>query len=218
MDITCNSCGKTLKIPDEKLPPNQMVSISCPNCKGKIRIDTRKPDEDIVSKKKEAVEEAGFDEYEEDTGSIDLIEEGTRLALVLDGDDGHLKAIDSALEELSYKSIVSPSIQEAMGKLRLHHFDMIILSDGFDGQDFENSPITHFLNHLSISIRRKTFLVLVSDKFKTLDNMMAFGKSANIVVNPADISNLALALKKAISDNEKFYKVYMDTLKEVGKE
>ena len=218
MDITCDSCGTTLKIPDEKFPPNKVVSITCPKCKGKIRIYTRKPDKDIVSEKKEAVEEPGIDEYEEDTSPLALFEEGTRLALVLDGDDGHVKEINSVLEELSYKSIVSPSIQEAMGKLRLHHFDLIILSDGFDGQDLENSPITHYLNHLSISIRRKTFLTLLSDKFKTMDNMMAFGKSANIVINPADISNLALILKKAISDNEKFYKVYMDVLKEVGKD
>jgi len=218
MNITCNSCGKTLKVPDEKLPPNQVVSITCPHCKGKIRIDTRKPDEDMVSKKKEEIEDPGIDEYGEDSSPLDFFEEGTKLALVLDGDDGHLKAIDSALEELSYKSIVCPSTKEAMAKLRLHHFDIIILSDGFDGQHLEKSPVTHLLNHLSISIRRKTFLTLLSDKFKTLDNMMAFGKSANLVVNPADISNLALILKKSISDTEKFYKVYMDTLKEVGKE
>jgi len=218
MDVTCESCGKTLKIPDEKLPPNQVVSIACPKCKGKIRIDTGKPDTDIVSEKKEEVEEPGFGEYEEDTSPLDLFEEGALLALVLDGDDGHVKEINSALEELSYKATMPSTIKEAIGKLRLHHFDLIILSDGFDGQDLENSPITHYLGHLSMSIRRKIFLVLLSDKFKTLDNMMAFGKSANLVVNPADISNLALVLKKAISDNEKFYKVFMDTLKEVGKE
>jgi hypothetical protein len=210
MDITCKSCGTTLKIPDEKLPPGQTVNITCPKCKGKIRIDTRELDRGIVSKKKE--------EIEEDTGPLDLIGEGIKLALVLNGDDGQVMEINSVLEELSYKSIVSPSVQDAMGKLRLHHFDLIMLSDGFDGQDIENSPITHYLNHLSMSIRRKTFLALLSDKFKTLDNMMAFGKSANLVVNPDDISNLALILKKAVSDNEKFYKVFMDTLKEVGKE
>jgi DNA-binding response OmpR family regulator len=149
---------------------------------------------------------------------LDIFEEGTRLALVLDGDDGHIKEINSSLEQLSYKSILPTSTREAMGKLRLYHFDLIILSDGFDGQDLEGSPITHYLNHLSMSLRRKTFLVLLSDKFKTMDNMMAFGKSANLVVNPDDLSKLPLILKKAISDNERFYKVFMDTLKETGKD
>jgi len=217
MDVTCKSCEATLKIPDEKLPTDQVVSITCPKCKGKIRIDTKEPDKDLISEKKEEVEEAGF-EYEEDISPLDIFEEGTRLALVLDGDDGHIKEINSSLEQLSYKSILPTSIREAMGKLRLYHFDLIILSDGFDGQDLEGSPITHYLNHLSMSLRRKVFLVLLSDKFKTMDNMMAFGKSANLVVNPDDLSNLPLILKKAISDNEKFYKVFMDTLKETGKD
>jgi len=216
MDITCKSCGAKLAIPDEKLPPNQVVNVACPKCKGKVRVDTRESDGNLAPKK-EKVEERG-PENEEDTSPLDLFEEGARLALVLDGDDGHVTEINSALEQLSYKPILPSSTGEAMSKLRLHHFDLILLSDGYGGQDLERSPITHYLNHLSMSERRKIFLILLSDKFKTMDNMMAFIKSANLVVNDDDLSNLSLVLKKAISDNEKFYKVFLDTLKEVGKE
>jgi len=214
MDVTCKSCGTTLKIPDEKLPPNQAVSVTCPKCKGKIRIEPS--DRRLVSAKEE-FEEAGI-EYEDDTSPLEFFEEGARLALVLDGEEANVTEITPALEELSYKPILPTSLGEAMGKLRLYHFDLILLSDGFDGQNLERSPITNYLNHLSMSVRRKTFLVLLSQKFKTMDNMTAFGESANLVVNPDDLSSLPLILKKAISDNEKFYKVFMDTIKEVGKE
>jgi len=210
MDVTCDSCGAAFKIPDEKLPPNQVVSITCPKCKGKIKVDTRKSDKDIVSSE--------IEELEQDSSPLEFFEEGTRLALVLNGDDKQVNDISSVLEELSYKSIVAPSIQDAMGKLRLHHFDLIILSDGFDGQNLEGNPATHYLNHLSMSVRRKIFLVLLSDKFNTMDNMMAFMLSANLVINTADLSKLRLILNKAIPDHEKFYKIFMDTLKEAGKE
>jgi predicted Zn finger-like uncharacterized protein len=210
MDVTCDSCGAAFKIPDEKLPPNQVVSITCPKCKGKIKVDTKKSDKDIVSSE--------IEELEQDSSPLEFFEEGTRLALVLNGDDKQVNDISSILEELSYKSIVAPSIQDAMGKLRLHHFDLIILSDGFDGQNLEGSPVTHYLNHLSMSVRRKIFLVLLSDKFNTMDNMMAFMLSANLIINPADLSKLRLILNKAIPDHEKFYKIFMDTLKEAGKE
>ncbi|MBW2106682.1 MAG: hypothetical protein JRI26_11855 [Deltaproteobacteria bacterium] len=140
------------------------------------------------------------------------------MALVLNRDDGQINDINSVLKELKYKPIIATSIQDAMGKLRLYHFDLIILSDGFDGQNIEGSPVTHYLNHLSMSVRRKIFLVLVSEKFDTMDNMMAFTLSANLVINPADLSRLRLILNKAIPDHEKFYKIFMDTLKEVGKE
>jgi DNA-directed RNA polymerase subunit RPC12/RpoP/CheY-like chemotaxis protein len=214
MHVTCKACGATLNIPDEKLPSQHAVSITCPRCKGKIRIDPRESDKNRVFEK---VEKADL-EHEEDTGPLDLFEEGTRLALVLDGDEGNVAEISSALEEFSYKPVLPTSIGEAMSKLRLHHFDLIIISDGFDGQDLTNNPITHYLDHLSMSIRRKIFLVLLSDKFKTMDDMMAFARSTNIVVNPDDLSNLPLLLKRGISDNEKLYKVFMDTLKETGKE
>jgi len=210
MDITCDSCGAAFKIQDEKLPPNQVVIITCPKCKGKIKVDTRKPDKDIASGETEKLEQ--------DSSPLELFEEGTRLALVLNGDDGQIKDISSVLKELKYKPIVAPSIQDAMGKLRLHHFDMVILSDGFDGQNLEGSPVTHYLNHLSMSVRRKIFLVLVSEKFDTMDNMMAFTLSANLVIKLADLSKLRLILTKALPDHEKFYKIFMDTLKEAGKE
>ena len=212
MDVTCKSCGATLKIPDEKLPPHQAVSITCLKCKGKIRIDPRESNKNLAEK----VREVGL-EYEEDTGPLDLFEEGTRLALVLDGDEGNVAEISSALEEFSYKPVLPTSIGEAMSKLRLHHFDLVIISDGFDGQDLTNSPITHYLDHLSMSIRRKIFLVLLSDKFKTMDDMMAFSMSANVVIHPRELHRLSAILKRAISDNDRFYKVFMDTLVEVGK-
>jgi hypothetical protein len=57
----------------------------------------------------------------------------------------------------------------------------------------------------------------MGDQFKTMDNMMAFAMSANAIVNKKDLDKLPVILKKAISDNERFYKVFMDTMVEVRK-
>jgi len=46
---------------------------------------------------------------------------------------------------------------------------------------------------------------------------MAFARSANVVINLKDIDKLHLVLKKAIAENEKFYKVFMDALVETGR-
>jgi hypothetical protein len=60
-------------------------------------------------------------------------------------------------------------------------------------------------------------LALISDNFKTMDNMMAFAMSANVVINTKDLQKLHLILKKSVSENERFYKVFMDTMVETGK-
>ena len=217
MDVACKSCGATLKIPDEKLPPNQIVNVTCPKCKGKIRIDTSELDTGQASKADGGTKTADL-AIDKDASPLDFFEEGTKLALFLHGDGAETEEITSALEQLSYKPIAVQSANEALGKLRLHNFDLVILSDGVEGQDITNSPVAHYLNHISMSIRRKVFLVLLSQKFKTLDDMMAFALSANLVVNPEDSPKLGPILNKAISEHEKFYKVFTDTLKEVGRE
>lgn len=216
MDIICSSCGAKLKIKEEKLPLNQTVKITCPKCKQKITIDTGEPENQSMSEKIKTSEKV-IPDYDEFASPLDFLEGGIRLALILVNDDIHTVDINFALDELSYKCISPSSISEAMGKLLLHHFDLIILSDGFDGKDIENSPINKYLNNLSMSIRRKIFFVILGDQFKTMDNMMAFGASANLVVNPRDLPDLTLILKKAITDNNQFYKVFTDTLKETGK-
>jgi len=57
----------------------------------------------------------------------------------------------------------------------------------------------------------------ISDKFKTMDDMIAYAISVNAVINPKDLEKLGTVLKKGISDYERFYKVFFDTLVEVGK-
>jgi len=250
MDLTCTSCGTKLKIPDSKLPPPQvrMVSITCPKCKSRLKIDRDQPGGGLVPYKKVEVKAQAqpaprkkqdtqksvqampvedkeetkgpiFEyEYDEDISPLEFYEEGTKLALVLNGDAKSAKEITSVLEELTYRSVVPSSIREAMGKLLFHHFDLIILSDGFDGLSLEDNPVINYLNSLSMSVRRRIFLALISKKFKTMDLLKAFGLSANMVINTNDLVNLSLVLKKGISDNEKFYKVFMDSIRETGKD
>jgi putative nucleotidyltransferase with HDIG domain len=45
----CPGCGKSYRIPKEKLPTGKKVSFSCPNCKGRIVLDLR-PDHDRPKK------------------------------------------------------------------------------------------------------------------------------------------------------------------------
>ena len=160
----------------------------------------------------------GFEGEESfDDEDLLLFEEDIRLGLVMIGNEGHAEKVKSVIEELAYKCIDAPTTRDALGKMRFHHFDLIILADGFDGQELAHSPVLNYLNHINISTRRRIFLALLGDQFKTMDEMMAFAMSANAVFNPKDLDRLLGILKKTLSDNERFYKVYMDTLVGVGK-
>jgi DNA-binding response OmpR family regulator len=155
-------------------------------------------------------------DYSEDE-ALGFYEEGTKLGLVMENISEHTDQIRMAIGQLGYKAISAPNIRDAIGRMRFHHFDLVILSDGFDGQSFERNPVLSHLNNISMAVRRRMFVVLMGEGFKTMDDMMAFALSANLVVNTKELDKLLAILKRALSDYEKFYKVFMDTLVETGK-
>jgi CheY-like chemotaxis protein len=236
MELTCEHCKAKLNIPEDRIPKDRTVQLTCPKCKGKMTLGGKKaaaggplqnPASASVRGQQEGFSQGSsarsskegaysYEDYSSDEALV-FYEEGTKLALVMADYPGHPERIQKSLKQLGYECISTPNTRDAIGKLRFHHFDLVVLSDGFAGQPIENNQITHFMNRLPMSVRRRIFLVFLSDKFKTMDNMMAFARSANVVINTRDLDKLHLVLKKAISENEKFYKVFMDTLAEVGK-
>ena len=223
MEINCNKCGAKFNVPDEKIPKGKRVIVSCPKCKNKLTVDSHgqkqvKAGGASVGKTDPGVKQPDTDfGYGDEGAALDFYEEGVKLALVAGNDAEQVEKPKQAVEELGYRFIWAKNSREAIGKMRLHHFDLVILRDGLDGIGFKDSPLLQFLNHLSMSLRRRVFLALISDSFNTMDNMMAFAMSANLVVNEKDLGILAAVLKKAILDHEKFYKVFMDMLVEAGK-
>ena len=224
MEVTCTHCRATLNIPDEKIPKDRAIKISCPRCKKKSPFQILKSADKMSSSDESESRPArgldkksyGYTDYSDDE-NLGFYEEGTILALIMADNRDHSEKIKSTVEELGYRYILSPNTRDAIGKMRFHNFDLIILTDGFDGQPIEQSPILNYLNHISMSVRRRIFVALLSDKFKTMDNMMAFAMSVNVVISTKDMDKLPAIMKKSISDNERFYKVFIDTLNELGK-
>jgi len=231
MEVTCEQCKSRFNISDDKIPKDKVLSIRCPKCKGKISLGGQAPDQpamadesgefrmmsvDPVAGRKAPEESYGYEDYAGDQ-ALDFFEEGIKLALIMPNSSMDEDRVRAGIEIIGYKCIPTPNTRDAIGKLRFHHFDLIILADGFDNQPLDHSVIVNYLNRLSMSVRRRIFLALVSDNFKTMDNMMAFAMSANVVINSKDIEKMHLILKKAVSENERFYKIFLDTLVETGK-
>lgn len=223
MEIICEKCNARLNIPDEKIPSGQQATVRCPKCQNKLMLNARgsriKNATPAVEGKAEShiKEVASDNDNWDDDASLDFFEEDAKLALVMGNGAQQIKKLGRTIEELGYRCVLAKNTRDAISKMRLHYFELVLLSDGFDGIDLAQSPILQHINNLSMSVRRRVFLALVADEFKTMDHMMAFAMSANMVINGGDLDRLTSIMQHAISDNEKFYKVFMDTMVEVGK-
>lgn len=237
MEITCSQCNAKLNVPDDRIPKDQAVKINCPKCKGKITLDFRKTEEDSalsfdasltdsgnldfgsIETRRQGSEQAdySYDDYSGDH-TLDLFDDAVKIALVILKKDDKREKVGNALEGIGFKCVYAESTRDALGKLRFHLFDLVFMSENFDNQDIAYSPIMNYMNRLPMFSRRRIFLALMGERFRTMDEMMAFALSANAVINTKDIDRLAAIMNKGLSDNEKAYKVLTDTLVEFGKD
>ncbi|UCD32992.1 MAG: hypothetical protein JSV38_03705, partial [Desulfobacterales bacterium] len=68
-----------------------------------------------------------------------------------------------------------------------------------------------------ISIRRNIFVVLLTDRFRTMDYMAAFNKSVNLIINLKNINDIEKILKRGVADNASFYRVLRESLIKTGR-
>ena len=143
-------------------------------------------------------------------------EEELRSSLVCGNNAALKKAISAALEQLKYNSEYAENPEDAFEKIKYNQYGLIILDEVFGGTSLENNGVYKYLLTMPMAVRRNIFIALMGKDFKTADNMTAFAKSVNLVLNERDISNLKPLLKKAIPDNDQFYKVFLESIKKTG--
>ena len=223
MEVVCSNCRTRLRIPDEKIPEVGRVTASCPKCGGKISVGRPRPELEpspIGEQSPEMDSEISHEDTEygdQEPFSLDFYGEDSKLCLLMLSDTNADSRIGEAAEGLLFRTVMVKDAGEAINKMRFHHFDLMVLSEHFESVGWEQSPILHYMNRLPMHTRRKIFLVLLGREFSTMDRMTAFGLSANLVVNPGDVNEIAGILKTALWNHENFYGGFTEIQKALGK-
>ena len=217
MDIVCEHCKSKFKVPDEKIPPGKVASFPCPKCKQKITVDPgTKPDPEPQAASSPA-DTSTTEDYDASEKPFDFVEEEGKTALVCESDPAIKKTLIAALEELEYHITDAASTVEALKTMRYHVYDVVFLNEAFDTDNPDSNEILAYLERVNIVVRRNIFVALISQRYRTMDSMMAFNKSVNMVINVKNIGDVQKILRKGITDNDFFYNVFMETLRKIGK-
>jgi CheY-like chemotaxis protein len=140
-----------------------------------------------------------------------------RLVLVCENAPERQMIIQAALEQLGYTMLPATAAEEACERLRRQTFEIVIVDERFESSGVLDNAVLRMLNTMPIGLRRHIFVVLLGREFKTFDNMMAFARSVNVVVNLNDLPHLPAIIRKGLEDNNDFYRVFREMLAEVGK-
>jgi len=214
MDVLCTKCSSKFRIADEKIPSGRVSSIPCPKCKTRISLD---PSRRAAGGAVASIVSANKAAYDATDKPFDFIEEESLTALLCEQNPIARKTIESALALMDYQSPIAESARDALKRMRYHVYDLIIVDESFDTKNPDANGVLIYLERLQMSIRRNIFVAMLSSRYRTMDNMMAFNASVNLIINVKNIQDIGKIIGRGITETEMFYSIFKETLKETGK-
>lgn len=155
--------------------------------------------------------------YDASEKPFDFVEEEYETALICETDPVLREKIKIALDLMEYSITNADNTREALKNMRYHTYDLVVLNERFDTPNPDVNGILIYLNRLVMAERRKITLFLLTDRYRTMDPMEAFHRSANAVVNVKDIGKIDTILQKGLNDTNVFYKIFKEFLIQAGK-
>jgi len=152
-------------------------------------------------------------EYDASDKPFDFVEVGIGTALVCESDPAAREKISSALRLMGYQITEPDSIKDAVKNMRFHIYDVVVVNENFDTENPDTNIVLNSLANLNVGTRRQIFVALLSGRFRSMDNMTAFNKSVNVIVNMKNIDDISGILKRSLTDNTAFYHVFKEALK-----
>lgn len=240
MNIICDSCQGKFSIPDDKIPEDRSATTTCPRCKSKIVIQPKQKSSG------EGLQAGAFDFMEEDDAApstpasaniqeaseadrfrpdpdssmekpFDFIEEEGRTALICESSQEILSQIKHVLDYMEYHVTEAANTRDALKQMRYHDYDLIIVNENFDTPNPDANGVLMFISRMPINVRRQIFVAMLSKRYKTLDYMMAFVKSVNMIVNERNAPEFETILQRGVADTDLLYKTLRDALKRAGR-
>lgn len=161
------------------------------------------------------VASAGYDAAEK---PFDFIGTNTETALICESDPAIRENITKTLINMGYHVTDTSSSREALKNMRFHAYDLIILNENFDMAKAQDSnEVLIYLQNMAAATRRNIFVALLSDNYRTMDNIVAFNKSVNLVINKKNIGDFAAIITQGLADNKTFYGIFKESLKKLGR-
>ena len=170
-----------------------------------------------MEEEKNLLNEIASGDYDASDRPFDFVETDAETALICEPDENVRTKLSNALNDMGYQTTLAASARDALKSMRFHLFDMVVVNENFDPSAPDRNDVLAYLETLAMSTRRQIFLALVSDKYRTMDNMAAFNKSVNVVINLKNIDDAGTILREAVADNAAFYHVMKDILKKMGR-
>jgi CheY-like chemotaxis protein len=241
MEIICTSCSTKLAIPDAKVPKNAIFRVTCPKCLTKVRASTmaaqsrapgagRVPTAPVFTRTapppppppepEEPMEEFDSSDVKDEglasSPEEDEFVEDRKLAMVCIDSAPQRATVKTALDGLGYTVHIPLKPDDAVQRIRANRYELVIIHEEYGGSP-QGNLVLQTIQPMTMALRRHMCVGLVGTQFRTLDNMTAFAKSVNFVVADWELPKILGIARQAVAENDQFYRVFRESLRDAGK-
>ena len=140
----------------------------------------------------------------------------SETVMICEQDNAIREKIDSHLKRMGFEVVTPPNTKEALRFMRFHVFNIIFIDEDFDIGVWDSNRILKFLEGLNMAVRREIFVVLVSATLPTLDNLQAFSRSVNLIINKRDMDGIEKILRQNLVEYDDFYHTFKGKIQKAG--
>lgn len=143
---------------------------------------------------------------------FDFFEPGDKTAMVCLDVPEMQRMVIAQLDELGYKVHTGLFLDDSVLKLRTHSYDIIVLSEHFQGGTLADHPIIAEAISVPAAQRRRQVYALVGSSLATNDDLLAFYYNVDVVISLEDVQNLKPVLRRAVNNCVEFYAPLQEVL------
>lgn len=214
MQALCPQCAQKIVIDDGKVP-DRPFSVKCPKCQTVVKLPGRMPGGVSAAPAAPPAAETGSEEVRGPTSAPGRREAGGETAapgeraLVALADPAHAAAIGPVLSRLGYLLDSLDHPEDGARMLEQGVYAVAVTSRAFAAQG-RPETLHQRITRLSPDARRRVFVILVGDEFKSADGLQAFVALADLVLHSRDAGNAEAAIRGTILERRRLYRAFHD--------
>ena len=209
MEFICSQCKVKLSVPNEKIPKDKEVTLTCPKCSNRIIVghNNKNHNAELQNFSNKSQNVSNGNKYEDFIlhHNYDI-----PIALLLCSSTENQDLLKKTASTLGFRYHTADTEQDAVLMISLNDFNLIVMCEGFcSGSSFSGSPVLKQISLMKPSSRRECFVALIGEDMTTNDRIKAFVLNVNLVVSNKDMEHVDSILNSSLKENEKFYSVFM---------
>lgn len=222
MQANCPKCAHRVVVDDAKAP-DRAFTVKCPKCQtpvkfaGKAAPAAGAPAAEATAPAAPAAGSVQGDDMRagmmaqlrREMGLMPGSDTVSMRALVALADAGPAAAIGQALGRLGYVVDTFDDSGESFRLLEQGVYAVVVTSRATAAAGKET--LLQRIGRLNPEGRRRLFLVLVADEFKTGDGTQAFAAVADLVLNGRDAAGADAALRSTMAERTRLYQLFSET-------